>query len=144
MTRTRTLATKPFWGSPGYMPSDVLNTNGGSMCFTCIFSWQPSSSRVPDLGFFCSSWVPFTAMDGCFTQRRRVDCHSGLPSKRPGVVPGGSIKRQSYGSPMECLGYIQSQIPMPTVEEMRGSLGSPDLSWLRLCCNRRVVQRPRF
>ena len=32
------------------------------------------------------------------------DCHTA--EKRPGVVPGGSMGRQSYGSPMECLGVV--------------------------------------
>ena len=32
-------------------------------------------------------------------------CHMPI---RPGVVPEGSMERQSYGSPMECLGFIGS------------------------------------
>ena len=45
----------------------------------------------------------------CSTQTRSVwDCQSGLPYIRPGVVPEGSIDRQSMAVPdRSCLGYVQ-------------------------------------
>ena len=81
----------------------------------------------------CVEKVPFLPRDGPGTKITKIDTHGYKRSlinksqtlhvchicRSVGVVPGGSMGRQSYASPMECLGMVVELVDFDGLLETR-------------------------